>query len=41
MVWIYLRFAVADVGTVVPKAWRRLLAATMERSCCGDMGTWE
>ncbi len=41
MARIYLRFAMADVGTVVPIAWRRLAAAAMENSCCKVMGTWE
>ena len=41
MALMYLRFAVADVGTVVPRAWRRSAAATMERSCCKVMGIWE
>ena len=41
MALIYLRFAVADVGTVVPSACRRSAAATMERSCCDVMGIWE
>jgi hypothetical protein len=41
MALMYLRFAVADVGTVVPRAWRRSAAATMERSCYEVMGIWE
>ena len=41
MALIYLHFAVADVGTVVPRDCRRLAAATMERSCCEVMGISE
>ncbi len=36
-----LCFAVADAGTIVPNALRRLVAAAIERSCCKAMGTWE
>jgi hypothetical protein len=38
MAHICLCFAVAGVGTVVLNAWRRLVAAAIEMSCCEAMG---